>query len=333
MSLEMQVAYKLNHSICPHHKSDSNHVCEINESGEIEKFLIYGSDRNYLVTANTVHCCNRKSRKYNVLRSMRRFQIKGDDYIKTPIDICFIKQGMVTAELYEFCNFLALTEPGLNPGNWRTRIKQRFYNRYQELYRENRTRFKHNELNKYVDEQVIDKKYLFRIEEDIVYNLWREENKMDEINYRMGGNSIMFDWTFQSGQNTYDKFDAEHEKDEMKTKYKGINLQRQCKNAWFVCKNDSEMILSMKPTPKTSEKQHYSIPEITDNVEGILSLAEKQVRVLVFFCDGLKANVAIPLKVADTLIQRNGNHLNGYNLLEFVVNLLVCTVWLCAFSL
>ena len=348
------VDWKLDNSYCPKHKKekqedDSLSPCKFTQCDNGQYITIFGSKQNYKIYVPNIYCGNTKSVEYNLLKHIDKIEKSKEDYIHLkiknnnnqslePFFFIISKQSFITLELYSLINIWNLSKCGENPGDWRKKLINFRINESSTEFFQKSQKMNVKELHKTIKQNVIKEYLLSTIEDDLYVNNYKPaEKKIDNICYRMGGNSMQFDWTFDCASNTYDKYSADdlkEEEDEHKQNEQEINehghylVHRQLNHlnaAWLVIKNKFEMILKMKPTPNASEKHQHCVPELADELEHILEFGEKNIDRMILKCDGLQKNVGFPQHIINALIEKHKGHLfKGYNLKDLYQNTKVC---------
>lgn len=326
----INTSFSLKNARCPAHADSINHRCHITVSKCID-IKVFGRNNNFITAAANVFCGNRESKKYNVLKHRHKFKLGAGDYIQLPFKFVMVQQAFVTLDLYKYINISMLRRPGDGPGQIRTKLLDQHHTEASQSINDNYA------LKQHLKKEVINLDYLHLIEEDIIKQWIKLEKEMDMINYRMAQDALIYDWTYGAVKNIRDTWDVnelkeeeiEEEKKEYSDEEEEITTKQHdgvTKNLyhieanWFGALNRAEMVLSLKPTPRKSEKHEYSVPELTDIIQNMLLYCETDIHWIILKCDGLIQNVNIPYKIAELLIERHGPVLKGYDLKDFGQN-------------
>lgn len=325
------VSYRLKYSRCPKHAKTNkdNHPCKLTECGK-SPITVYDINHNLTGKVADVFCGDVKCKIYNLIKHFDKFAIneqKGD-YIKSNVDWIIIgRHTIATYTLYSTLNLWSMTKPGEGPGKWQTKLINNHYEALKQKHRKLGHKFNHKSVQLEATQNVLSRYYLTKIYHDLFVKNWLSiEKRIEILNYRMGTESIAYDWTFDSVKNIWDIYDV-NGLDE--TQVIGL-VTKQMQNilaAWFCSKNNYEFILTLKPTPKASEKHEYFISDLVEDVENILHYSEKDIVKLILKCDGLKANIGVPEKIWNELLEKHGDIFEGYDLIKLLENVLVCCVF------
>ena len=328
---ELILQLKLLKSKCPTHLKGCKPraACLLNLDRNVsEKTLIYGQDCNFIANVPLIHCGDRQYQKFNILRRRNEFMVNQGDYVKLALDFCIINTVLITFSLYSLINLWWIHKPKQGPSHWRNEIIKLHFNYVLQYCNKNNITMDVSEINTIIKKKVIPIHYLRLIQQDLYQkNIKPNQEKYKVTIYKMGGRSILYDWTFKSVKNIYDtKLNLDELKECINDIDNDIKIPKQARKilaAWLVLKNEWEFIISMKPTPKCSEKHHYLVPELVECVENLLKYSEETISVLVLKCDGLTKNVACPELIVNELINRHGEIYHGYRLRDLLKIILV----------
>lgn len=330
-STDITVNYQLNESRCPHCiKYNSQIPCSI-KTKQLKKEIVYGKRRNYTIHCPIVYCGDRKSKTWNLMKSINKFElsINTSNHITSSKPIIHIgHKAMITYTLYAYIQYLCIEKPGLHPGNMRKRIISEHCLQYREEEQDKNPFVLIDELKlkKQVTELVISKVYIRHIIQDIMIKVHLiAEQQMYMILLHEGNTALTYDWTFNTGKNCYDRWDCENKQDDAPTKELKINDSRRIDMAVFTLLQDTGFALLFTPTPNCSEEQEYFIPILARVIEDYLKYSKNIIKLILLKSDGFKKNACLPLKITNEMISNNQHGIiNGYDLAVFIYKIFVC---------
>ena len=347
------IAYNLKCSRC-HKHAQSSRPCKLTSTGNFIPVTVYGSRENFIFQSPEMYCGNVKSKPFDLIHQLRKIKINHDeyDYIKLPFDIIFINTRIITHTLYITLNDWSLTKPGTGVGGWEKKLREKHEEVIREYGQQNNLEFDKLKNEKQAANNIISRYFLQFIYEDLYWKNWLPHRQLlKKLHYKMGGDALLYDWTFSSVDNVFSVWDSTYndEDDEISEEKEENNQEEQpnlfddkdlddmkqpqmqiqkIKLAWFLVGNAFEFPLTLKPTPKASEKHEFCVPDLTTDVESILRESERQITRLILKSDGLRANIGVPEKIINDLIEEHGPIFKGnqwkYDLRKFLPCIKVC---------